>query len=112
MDDDFNAPQGLAAIFELVNLVNKNSDNPEFLHSGKMMIKELLGIFGISLKKSADHKREEAQEDEIIKKIAQRNKARQDKNYALADQIRKELEDKGIILEDTKDGKTTWRERL
>ena len=40
--------------------------------------------------------------------IDQRNKARDNKNYDLADKIRNELMDKGILIED-KDGKTTWK---
>ena len=47
-------------------------------------------------------------ENEILKKINQRNKARDEKNYKLADEIRNELLDKGILIED-KDGKTIWK---
>ena len=47
-------------------------------------------------------------EKEILIKINERNKARENKNYKLADQIRNELIDKGVLIEDT-DGKTTWK---
>tara|TARA_B100000900_G_scaffold210316_1_gene178237 strand:- start:864 stop:2225 length:1362 start_codon:yes stop_codon:yes gene_type:complete len=47
-------------------------------------------------------------ENEILSKIEQRNKARNDKDYKLADKIRNELLDKGILIED-KDGKTIWK---
>ena len=47
-------------------------------------------------------------ENEILKKVTQRNKARDEKNYILADEIRNELLDKGILIED-KDGKTIWK---
>ena len=47
-------------------------------------------------------------EKEILGKINERNKAREDKKYKLADQIRDELQDKGVLIEDT-DGKTTWK---
>ena len=47
-------------------------------------------------------------EAEINSMIDQRNKARDNKNYDLADKIRNELMDKGILIED-KDGKTTWK---
>ena len=47
--------------------------------------------------------------DEIIEtKIKERNKARDDKNYELADKIRNELLEKGVQIED-KDGKTSWK---
>ena len=110
MDDDFNTPQGLAAIFELVNITNKNIDNPDFIYNAKATIKELLDIFGISLKKES---KSGLISDEVInEKILARNKARQNKDFELADKIRKELEEKGIVLEDTKDVKTTWRRKL
>ena len=47
-------------------------------------------------------------EDEIRSKIEERNKARSDKNYELADKIRQDLLDKGILIED-KDGTTSWK---
>ena len=47
-------------------------------------------------------------EKEILLKINERNKAREDKKYKLADQIRDELQDKGVLIKDT-DGKTTWK---
>ena len=47
-------------------------------------------------------------EKDILKKIDDRNKARDKKDYELADKIRNELLDKGILIED-KDGKTTWK---
>ena len=47
-------------------------------------------------------------EKEILLKIDERNKARGQKKYQLADQIRKELSDKGVLIEDT-NGKTTWK---
>ena len=47
-------------------------------------------------------------ENEILEKIDERNEARDNKNYELADKLRNELLDKGILIED-KDGKTTWK---
>lgn len=109
MDDDFNTPQALAAVFELVSLGNKNIDNQEFACGVKVGLEELLLVLGISL----DVKTKDTISDkEIEAKIIDRNNARKNKDYALSDKIRKELEAQGIILEDTKDGKTTWRRKL
>ena len=47
-------------------------------------------------------------EKEILEKIQERNKARDNKKYEEADKIRNELLDKGVLIED-KDGKTTWK---
>ena len=61
-------------------------------------------INGIVLKK----KNLKLSEKDILSKINQRNEARQIKNYELADKIRNELLDKGVLIED-EDGKTTWK---
>jgi cysteinyl-tRNA synthetase len=112
MDDDFNTPQGLAVIFELVNLANKNIEDQDFSHNACKTIRDLLGILGVTLKRE-ERPPETADIEEYVKtKIAEREKARQENKYAIADKIRKELEEKGIILEDTKGGKTIWRRKL
>lgn len=109
MDDDFNTPQALAAVFDLVNAANRNIENQEFIACAGVTLKELLDILGISL----ERKRVAAgiSDEEIKGKIEEREKARRDKNFALSDTIRKELEASGVILEDTKSG-TTWRRRV
>lgn len=110
MDDDFNTPQALAAAFELVSLANKNISEPLFAFAVGNTIKELLAILGVTLK--AETKIGVISEEEVSGKIKEREEARRNKDYALSDRIRKELEAKGVILEDTKDGKTTWRRKL
>ncbi|MDD5238647.1 MAG: cysteine--tRNA ligase [Candidatus Omnitrophica bacterium] len=107
MDDDFNMPEALACIFDLVNVANKNIDNFEFIKNAECALCDLAGILGVSLR------HEVLKVDESVEKlIAQRENARKVGNYKLSDEIRKKLEEKGIILEDTKDGKTTWRKKL
>jgi cysteinyl-tRNA synthetase len=125
MDDDFNTPEGLACIFNLVNAANKNIDDLGFIFQAKTLLFELTNILGLELKRlnatvpveslkldarivSPDVLTE--QNIEIL--VRQRNNARKTGNFQEADKIRKGLEDKGIILEDTKDGTTTWRRKL
>ena len=110
MDDDFNTPNALAAIFGLVSLTNKNIDDLGFIHNAEMTLNELLGILGISLENMLTEY--SSLEKEVTALILAREKARQEKDYALSDQIRKKIEEKGIILEDTKDGKTIWRRKI
>jgi len=110
MDDDFNAPQALACIFELVNITNKNIDNADFIYNAKNLLQELLDILGMTL--ARDQKIENFSDDQVKAKIHERDTARENKDYNRADKIRKELEEKGIILEDAKGGKTTWRRKL
>jgi cysteinyl-tRNA synthetase len=109
MDDDFNTAEAMACVFELVNIANKNINDLDFAINAKSTLLELLEILGISLK--AEKKKEIIRDEEIRQKIEEREKARKENDYSLADRIRKELEEKGVILEDEKD-KTTWRRKL
>jgi len=109
MDDDFNMPQGLATIFELVNAANKNINDFNFISCAKNLLFELKDILGLSLARRISS---EDLDDSVKVLIDKRNVARKKGDFKEADQIRKELEEKGIILEDTKDGKTTWRRKL
>jgi cysteinyl-tRNA synthetase len=110
MDDDFNTPQSLACIFELVNQANKNIDNPGVVISAKGALKDMLGILGLSLEQYKNAA--SLSDEEVESKVRNRNIARKNNDYALADKIRKELEEKGVILEDNKYGLTTWRRKL
>jgi cysteinyl-tRNA synthetase len=109
MDDDFNTPQGLATIFELVNITNKNIDDVDFISGAKSLLIELSGILGLGLKKGVGVT---DLPEGIAALIERRNLARKNGDFKEADKIRQELEDSGIILEDTKGGETTWRRRL
>lgn len=108
MDDDFNTPEGLAAIFELVNIANKNIEDSNFLSRARDLLFELAGIFGLELKEEAGSKELPASASVLVEK---RNEARKKGDFKEADRIRKELEKSGVILEDTKEG-TTWRRKL
>lgn len=108
MDDNFNTPQALACVFELVNVTNKQIEELDFIYNAKNTLEELLDILGISLK---IRERIQITDEQIKIKISDREKARRERNYALSDKIRKELEEEGIILEDTKEG-TTWRRKI
>ncbi len=124
MDDDFNTPKALASIFNLANLTNKNIDDLDFIYNAKDALKELLELLGLSFKPEAlhitiadsinlgDNMSLSLNENWIDKKINERINLKTEKKYSEADKIRKVLEEKGIILEDTKDGKTTWRRKL
>lgn len=109
LDDDFNTPEALACVFDLVNLANKNIDNPSFTFSAKVILKEMLNILGITLKTVKIDTG--ISEEEIKSKIQDRINAKKSKDYVLSDRIRKELEAQGVILEDTKDS-TIWRRKL
>lgn len=106
MDDDFNTADGLAAIFELVKFANTNAGSKssrEFLQALKEEILMLSDICGLIVEK-----KQEMLEADIEALIEERQAARKAKNFQRADEIRKELLDKGIILEDTREG-VKWK---
>lgn len=107
MDDDFNTADAIAAIFELVKFANtygNEKSSAAFLTALKGKIVELSDICGLLVEK-----KEEGMLDEDIEGlIEERQAARKAKNFARADEIRKELLEKGIILEDTREG-VKWK---
>jgi cysteinyl-tRNA synthetase len=118
MDDDFNTPKALAAIFELVTLGNTllSQNDPGSAKAVEKIIRDFGGVLGLDLKKPKAALRqpsaaEEHFEREIKELIRSRDRARRDKNFKKADEIRANLLKKGIVLEDTKEG-TTWRRKL
>jgi cysteinyl-tRNA synthetase len=108
MADDFNTPMALSVLFNMVNECNKLLDNNASIARQLMItIKQLGNVLGLSFKGA----REESSEVWIMDAIGEREKLRKEKKYKEADGVRKMLEEKGIVLEDTKEG-TTWRKKL
>ncbi|MBQ8596217.1 MAG: cysteine--tRNA ligase [Lachnospiraceae bacterium] len=106
MDDDFNTADAIAAIFELVKFVNTNTNaqcSREFLQALKDEILLLSDICGLIVEK-----KQEMLDADIEALIEERQAARKAKNFARADEIRNELLEKGIILEDTREG-VKWK---
>ena len=106
MDDDFNTADAVSAVFELVKYCNtlaKESSSREFLDNLYQRMEQLCTILGIIIEKS-----EQILDQEIEDLIAERQAARKDKNFARADEIREILLEKGIILEDTREG-VKWK---
>ncbi|MFA4991511.1 MAG: cysteine--tRNA ligase [Candidatus Omnitrophota bacterium] len=110
MDDDFNSPEALAALFDLVTYINKHFDEMD-LEYAKDALMGLGKVFGLFEKGLEGPGGVNISDQEIENKIKARIDHRKQKNFKEADNIRKELEEQGIILEDTKDG-TTWRRKL
>lgn len=106
MDDDFNAANGITVVYELAKWLNLASEAPEtdlaLLAAGLAKFSEWLTIFGIYFVS------EELLDEEIEQLINERIAARKAKDFARSDQIRDELKEQGIILEDTPQG-TRWR---
>ena len=106
MDDDFNTADAIAAIFDLVKFANTNAgegSSKAFVDALKKMIQDLCDILGLITEKKA-----ELLDADIENLIQERQDARKAKNFARADEIRNELLEKGIILEDTREG-VKWK---
>lgn len=126
MDDDFNTPEAIAVLFDLANEVNKDksietasllkslgvtlgmleSDANEFLQGKSYVLNAESGE--LKLTGSDANISTELSSNKIDEMIHQRLSAKKSKNFDEADRIRKDLADKGVILEDTPQG-TTWR---
>ena len=106
LDDDFNTADAIAAIFELVKLANtscSSESSRSFVAAIHELIGKLCAILGI-----ITEKKEELLDEDIERLIEERQDARKNKNFARSDEIRNLLLEKGIILEDTREG-VRWK---
>ena len=107
MDDDFNTPRALAALFDLVSGLNSAlpTMTQEDAAAAKGLLISLLGVLGLPAERPATGG--SGTEDYINLLVELRNQARADKNYALSDTIRDRLAALGVQIND-KGGQTTW----
>ena len=106
MDDDFNTADAISSIFELVKFANTNAaaeSSKAYLGELKALIVKLSDVLGLIVEKE-----EEMLDQDIEALIEERQAARKARDFARADEIRTELLEKGIILEDTREG-VKWK---
>lgn len=106
MDDDLNTADGIAALFELARDINTFIASPrakEPLEAAAKQFDELADVLGLLY-----NRKKESLDAQIEELIAQRQQARKEKNFALADKIRDELKAQGIVLLDTPQG-VQWK---
>jgi cysteinyl-tRNA synthetase len=108
MDDDFNTPEAVAALFDLANELNKSR-----VPADAGLLKALGGLLGLLQREPVAFLQGDTAQggwtpERIEAEIAARTAAKKAKNFAEADKIRKTLLDVGIVLEDSSKG-TTWR---
>lgn len=106
MDDDFNAANGITVVYELAKWMNNYNEQEKvsaaILSAALKIFTETMTVFGIEFQTAG------LLDEEIDQLIEERNQARKDKNFARSDEIRDQLKEQGIILEDTPQG-VRWR---
>ena len=106
MDDDFNTADAIAAVFDLVKYANTNvteDSSRAFAEAMRAKIQGLCDVLGVAAERT-----EELLDADIEKLIEERQAARKARNFARADEIRSLLLEKGILLEDTREG-VKWK---
>jgi cysteinyl-tRNA synthetase len=110
MDDDFNTAGALGYLFDLVRAINQARDMghaDEELAQAQKLLLELTGILGLQLDKQPETEASEVTPFiDLLLKVRQELRAQ--KLWALSDQIRDQLTDLNVIIEDSREG-TTWR---
>ncbi|MES0278546.1 MAG: cysteine--tRNA ligase [Dehalococcoidales bacterium] len=106
MDDDFNAPRALAAVFNLARVINRQVRQGMDAGPAVSTLKELAGVLGLMLEEPP----EGPLDDEKMAMIQRRNELRAAKKWLEADEMRARLAEAGIILEDTSSG-TSWKRK-
>jgi len=111
LDEDFNTPQAVAVIFDFVKEVNRTIADKDNLHLNfyigvkNYLITTAANVLGIMSFDEKEEKQDSLLEHELIKVLIDlRLKAKSEKNFQLADEIRKKLDRLGITLKDTKEG--------
>ncbi len=123
LSDDLNTAQALAAVFDFVREANTAMDKGGFRRGDVKAAQEFLSTFDQVFAVLEDNDAEKlsaigfggstagVEDAEIEKLVAERQAARQRRDFAASDRIRKELSDRGIILEDAKDGSVRWKRK-
>jgi len=125
MNDDFNTASALGFIFELIREINRFLDSKpsgqkarDIVKQANALLSEIGGVLNI-FNKTPDEwyralmkvKKIDLSEEDLLRKIDQREDARKNKDWSAADDIRNELADMNIVLEDKKNG-TAWKIRV
>ncbi|OCA56310.1 cysteine--tRNA ligase [Photorhabdus namnaonensis] len=116
MNDDFNTPEAYSVLFDMAREINRlKSEDMDAANGLAAELRKLAGILGLLQQEPEQflHRGVQADDEEIAKieaLIKQRNDARKNKDWALADSARNQLNEMGIELEDGPQG-TSWRRK-
>ena len=110
MDDDLNTPRALASLFDLAREINRARDAGHEMGAAQQCLSHLGGILGLAYDPEGGEGPQMAAKPFIEMLLATREKLREAKQYALADQIRDDLVQQGVTLEDSPQG-VQWHYR-
>jgi cysteinyl-tRNA synthetase len=123
LSDDLNTARALAAVFDLVREANISIDKGEFRQGDVQSVQDFLSACDKVLAFMQDDDAEKLcalgygnfaagpADDEINRLVEERDSAKKKRDFAAADRIRKELADRGILIEDAKDGSVRWKRK-
>jgi cysteinyl-tRNA synthetase len=123
LSDDLNTARALAAVFDLVRESNIAMDKGEFRQGDVAAVQKLLAtfdqIFAVIEGNDAEKLQalgyggdsDELGDAEVEKLLEDREAARKRRDFATSDRIRKELSERGILIEDTRDGSVRWKRK-
>jgi len=123
LSDDLNTARALAAVFDLVREANIAMDKGTFRQGDVKAVQEFLKtfdrVFAVVGENDADLLRivgqgggeNEISDEEVEKLVEERQSARKKRDFAASDRIRKELADRGILIEDARDGSVRWKRK-
>jgi cysteinyl-tRNA synthetase len=106
LDDDLNLPQGMGLVFDLIREANAALDGERVGEQGLAALEGLIGDFDAHL--DVVRGEEPGLAEEVERLISEREDARKQRDFAKADRIREDLRQRGIVLEDSKEG-VRWR---
>ena len=110
LDDDLNTAQALAAVFDLIRKCNTALTEGKVLTDDRGRIFEFFRFVDERLAIVPSMEDLVQGDEEIESLVAQRNEARRNRDFALSDRIRRQLLDRGVLIEDTREG-TRWRRK-
>ena len=107
MDDDLNTPRALAVLFDLARDINREGGNGLNVRESQKILESLAGVLGLTFKEEVLESSTEAAPF-INLLVDLRSRLRNEKQFEIADQVRNQLSELGVVIEDSAEG-TSWK---
>ena len=107
MDDDLNTPRALAVLFDLARDINREAGNGLNVRESQKTLESLAGVLGLTFQEEVSESSTEAAPF-IDLLVDLRSRLRNEKQFEIADQVRNQLSELGVAIEDSAEG-TSWK---